>query len=439
MTSQLLSAEAIAVELDEVRQRSLDLLEPLPDDVLVRQHSPLMSPLAWDLGHVANYEELWLLRALSGEPALRPELDDLYDAFRHPRRDRHALPIPGPAEAKAYGQEVRARVLDLLSRTELDPDVPLLADGFVYRMVVQHEHQHDETMLAAIQLLPAPGYRPGVRPGGRPGLRPGVRPGGRPGLRSAAAGDRASRSEGSHGEVLLPGGKFAMGTSTAPSALDNERPLHHIDLEPFWLDTTPVTNRAYAEYLTSTGAEPPQAWSPDGAGGWVVNHFGWTAEPVADEPVQHVSWHEATAFALWAGKRLPTEAEWEFAASDGGQSSYPWGHLPPGPALAALWYDRESAFGPGPVGTHPAGANSWGVQDLIGGVWEWTSSDFGGHPGFVAFPYPEYSEVFFGPEYKVLRGGSWATHPSAMRATFRNWDYPIRRQIFSGFRCARDA
>jgi iron(II)-dependent oxidoreductase len=170
----------------------------------------------------------------------------------------------------------------------------------------------------------------------------------------------------------------------------------------------------------------------------VRDRFGWTEPLPPDEPVQHVCWYEADAFARWAERRLPTEAEWEFAASNGGTTRWPWGDAEPASGHAALW-TSPSPFGPPAVASHPDGVNRWGVHDLIGGVWEWTSSDLVGHPGFVAWPYREYSAVFFGPEYKVLRGGSWATHPTAIRATFRNWDYPIRRQIFCGFRTARDA
>jgi iron(II)-dependent oxidoreductase len=409
--------------LEDVRARTLAVLDCVPDSVLVGQHSPLMSPLVWDLGHVANYEDIWLVRGgvTGGSP-----LDDLYDAFRHPRKDRHALATPDPSAARAYGLEVRGRALAALDST----------DEFIVRMVVQHEHQHDETMLAALQLLPGAGYQ-----AFQPALlsRPGAQT--PPGALSA------------HPDMtLLPGGPFIMGTSDDPVALDNERPAHPIDLPAFWLDTTPVTNAAYAEFVADGGYDDPRWWDESGwkwrqEAGLVAPQF-WSegsrtrfgfVEPIpAAEPVQHVCWYEADAFARWAGKRLPTESEWEFAASNGGTSRWPWGSADPTAKTAALW-TIPSSFGPGPVGAHPDGVNQWGTHDLIGGVWEWTATDFSGHSGFVAYPYREYSEVFFGTEYKVLRGGSWGTDAAAVRATFRNWDFPIRRQIFAGFRCAKDA
>ena len=426
--------DRIAAELDESRRRSLALLEPLDEADLRRQHSPLMSPLVWDLAHVGNYEEQWLLRAL-GQPGVRPDLDDVYDAFKHPRRDRPALAMLGPDEARAYVAEVRARVLAHLDRLRLDGDDPLTAGGFVYGMVVQHEHQHDETMLATLNLMEAPGYRPDAPP-------------------APSGGGRAAM-----GEVLVDAGVFEMGTSTEPWAYDNERPVHEVDVPAFWIDVAPVTNADYIAFIDAGGYDDPHWWAADGwkwrqeaslerpqfwhrdtAGAWLRTRFGWTEPLPPAEPVQHVCWYEADAYARWAGKRLPSEAEWEKAASwdpaAGRKRRYPWGDEPPTVATANL---GQRHFGPAAVGSYPDGASPSGCVQMVGDVWEWTASDFAAYPGFVAHPYKEYSEVFYGSDYKVLRGGSWATHPTAVRTTFRNWDYPIRRQIFSGFRCARDA
>ena len=415
-----------------MRRRSLDLLDPLDDDGLLRQHSPLMSPLVWDLAHVGNYEELWLLREVTGAPAIDASLDDMYDAFRHPRPNRPALPLLGPAEARRYIGEVRGRVLDTLEGVNLDGERPLLAGGFVYGMVVQHEHQHDETMIATLQLMGEPGYRP-----------------------LAPAPPAAAAVEG---DVLVPAGPFVMGTDDEAWAYDNERPAHVVDLPAFRIDAAPVTNGQYAEFVAAggydeprwwtsdgwdwrekAGLEAPEFWRAEGGGHWSRLRFGWREDLPLDEPVQHVCWYEADAYAHWAGKRLPTEAEWEKAASwspEGVKHRWPWGDEDMDGSRANL---GGSLFRPAPVGAYPAGVSAYGCHQMIGDVWEWTSSDFEPYPGFATFPYREYSEVFFGSGYKVLRGGSWAASPLAVRTTFRNWDYPIRRQIFAGFRCARDA
>jgi iron(II)-dependent oxidoreductase len=425
----------VADELERVRQRSAGLTTDVLDDAeLTAQHSPLMSPLVWDLAHVGNYEELWLLREAAGVEPMRPEIDDLYDAFAHPRAERPSLPLLGPAEASSYIGLVRRKVLDSLEQVRLTPDQSLLANGYVYGMVIQHEHQHDETMLATHQLrrgdavLPATDDVPAPR-------------------------DRRRRPA----EVLVESGEFVMGTSADPWAYDNERPAHTIDLPAYWIDTTPVSNGAYREFVedggyddpfwwtaagwawrTQSGERTPAFWLRDGNTSW-RRRFGRLEPLPDDEPVQHVCWYEADAYARWSGQRLPTEAEWEKAASWDPvtltKRRFPWGDEPPAADHANLGQQR---YRPTPVGSYPAGASPVGALQMLGDVWEWTSSDFTGHPGFCVFPYPEYSAVFFGSEYKVLRGGSWATDPTACRATFRNWDVPVRRQIFAGFRCASD-
>lgn len=425
------SAE-LARHLEEARARTLDLLAPISDADQLAQHSQLMSPMVWDLAHVANYEELWLLRAIDRRQPVDVKLDDMYNAFEHPRAERPSLPLLAPGEARQYAADTRADVLDLLQEIDLG-SARLTRDGFVYRMVAQHEHQHDETLLATRQLMlercpplldPAPALQPGPLPDGS--------------------------------EVLVPAGPFEMGTSTNPWAYDNERPAHLVELGEFYIDASPVTNDDYQRFIAGGGYHDPTVWSEQGwrwrqseglkhplfwresTDGWERLRFGTWAPVAPDEPVQHVCWYEADAFARWSGKRLPTEAEWEKAATWDHAAShkrlYPWGEEPHRPTLANLGGTLD---GPSPVGSHPGGVSPHGCHQMIGDVWEWTSSDFGPYPGFESYPYAEYSEVFWGDEYKVLRGGSWATHPTAVRGTFRNWDYPIRRQIFAGFRCAR--
>jgi iron(II)-dependent oxidoreductase len=443
--------ERIAAELVAARDRTTLLTTAIDEADLVKQHSPLMSPLVWDLAHIANQEELWLLREVGGRDPLHPEIDPLYDAFEHPRAERPTLPLLAPGEARGYGHEVRGRVLDLLERAAFR-EAPaafgesLTVNAFAFGQVAQHEVQHDETMLATHQLRVGPPVLAAPPP-------------------PPAPADAAALPA----EVLVPGGPFTMGTSTEPWALDNERPAHEVHVAGFYLDTTPVTNAAYAAFIADGGYDNPRWWTADGwahrqragltaplfwngpggragvggragTGEWTRVVFGREEPIIGNEPVLHVCWYEADAYARWAGRRLPTEAEWEKAArhdpATGRSRRYPWGDEDPTPAVANL---GQRHLRPAPAGSYPAGAAPSGARQLIGDVWEWTSSDFLPYPGFTAWPYKEYSEVFFGPEYKVLRGGAFGVSPVAIRGTFRNWDYPIRRQIFAGFRTARSA
>jgi iron(II)-dependent oxidoreductase len=394
VTAQSSSKDAIADRLAAARQRTLELIEPLDDEQLNRVYSPLLSPLAWDLGHIANFEELWLVQTIGEREPLRGDLGRFYDAIENPRKTRGELPILRDAELRAYLADVRERTLEVLDGVEIGAaaEEPLLREGFAYEMLIAHELQHNETMLQLLMLVD--GYElPDV-----PGLRHHCG--------HSITGTSAGATDLEPSMIAIDGGEYAIGAPPNGFAYDNERPRHTVALDPFEIDRTPVTNATYLAYMEETGAEPPLYWERDGEGGWVSAAMGSRAAIDPDQPVIHISWHQADALARWAGKRLPTETEWE-AASVG-------------------------------LAVSDAGAGVEGLP-LAGKVWEWTSSDFRAYPGFEAFPYREYSEVFFGDEYKVLRGGSWATSPEVMRPSFRNWDLPQRRQIFAGVRCARDA
>jgi gamma-glutamyl hercynylcysteine S-oxide synthase len=423
-------------DLGAVRWRLDRLVAPLDDDAMHRQVDRIMSPLVWDVGHVGNFEELWLLRELAGRPAHDPDLDRVYNPFENPRWVRADLPILQRAEARTYLADVRAEVLQVLRGLELGPEQPLLADGYVYRMIVQHEAQHQETMLQTLDLRGATPAGEAYGPAASRGLPALARP-----------VDDTER-------VVIEGGPFRLGTDDRSSAYDNERPSHLVDLPTFAIDRFPVTCRRWAAFvdaggyrrpelwsergrawLEETGERLPQGWVPQADGGWRVRRFGHLEPLDPREPVQHVCFFEAEAFARWAGGRLPTEAEWEKAAAWDPAArrsrTYPWGEAPPGPGRANL---DQAAFGPAPVGSFPEGASAYGVEQLLGDVYEWTVSEFGAYPGYSTFPYPEYSEVFFDQGYRVLRGASWATAGWVARSTFRNWDHPQRRQIFAGLR-----
>ena len=426
----------MAERLHEARSRTVLLVAPLSDEELHTQHDPLMSPILWDLGHIAHFEELWLTRNLDG-PIEFVEMPGMYNPFEHPRSERGALPLPGLDECRAIMDGIRGRVLARMAATDLDDANPLLRDGYVYRMVLQHEYQHNETILQTLQLKLGAPYSPPVRvdlPSGP--------------LGRASLGDM----------VRFPGGAVEIGTDDRSAAYDNERPRHVAEIRPFFIDVNPVTNGDFLAFIAAGGYAKPEYWSDGGRrwlaessarapkywfsseGRWMTRVMDRVGAVDPRHPVCHVSWYEAEAFARFAGKRLPTEIEWEAAASwdpaTSRKRSFPWGDEPASRELANL---DQLGFGTAPVGAYQRNVSPIGCHGMIGDVWEWTASDFRPWPGFEAFPYQEYSEAFFGDEYKVLRGGSWATRPGAVRNTFRNWDYPIRRQIFSGFRCARDA
>ena len=430
--------DRLARDLTAARERTLALVD-FDDDELRRQYHPLMSPLVWDLGHIGQQEELWLLRG--GNPdrpsALGPDVESLYDAFIHSRASRVELPLLSPAEARAFCRTVRDKALDAL---ESLPD----EDTFAFGLVLSHEHQHDETMLQALNLRV-----------GEPLLQPGTPPpAGRPGVAGTS--------------VLVPSGPFVLGVdaATEPYSLDNERPAHVVDVPAFRIGRVPVTNAEWQAFVEDGGYHDPRWWSDRGwehrrqagleaphfwNGDGTRTRFGRVEDIPPDEPVQHVTYLEAEAYAAWAGARLPTEIEWEKACGWDPRAQqrrrFPWGDASPTSEFANLGGD---ALRPAPVGAYPDGASAYGVEQMLGDVWEWTSSPLRPWPGFTPMIYQRYSEPFFEVEgssrerastgpYRVLRGGSWAVAREILRPSFRNWDHPIRRQIFSGVRLAWDA
>jgi gamma-glutamyl hercynylcysteine S-oxide synthase len=419
--------EALVRDLTRARERTLRLVD-FDDAELRRQYDPLMSPLVWDLAHIGQQEELWLLRGGDQDRPgiLAGAVESLYDAFVHSRAIRADLPLLSPDQARAYCRTVRAAALDALDQLPDEPD-----HNFVYGMVVSHENQHDETMLQALNLRTGPALL----------LESRTLPPGRTGLAGTS--------------VEVPGGPFVLGVDVTdePFSLDNERPAHTVDLPTFRIGRVPVTNGEWRQFIDDGGYLQPRWWSARGwehrqsagltapqfwnADGQTRTRFGHVEEIPADEPVQHVSYFEAEAYAAWAGARLPTEREWEKACAwdpqRGARRRYPWGAGEPSPGYANLGGD---ALRPAPVGAYPAGASAYGVEQMLGDVWEWTSSELEPWPGFTPMIYQRYSEPFFGGDYRVLRGGAWSVESAIVRPSFRNWDHPYRRQIFSGVRLA---
>jgi gamma-glutamyl hercynylcysteine S-oxide synthase len=419
----------IRTALERARTATTELLEPVSESRFAARVSPLQLPLEWDFARIAHFEETWLLRNLNGTVTVEGH-DAVREAFRRargngdlPRLDREAV--------RAYADDVREHVLDLVDRIDLDAPNALLRKGFVFGLVLQHELRQQETMLETLQLDTGSEY-------------------------PTREEDPQDNAPAGPDEIRVEGGSFILGATDEPWAYDNELVPHEVELRPFFIDRAPVTNGQFAEFVEQRGYRTQKHWSDQGwswrerenataplywePGGdvWERTRFGRREPLPLDEPVQHVSWHEAEAFASWAGKRLPAEAEWERAAAwdeRRGKSRFPWGR-------EFMGYEANLGrrrFRPAPAGSYAGGASPSGCVQLAGDVWEWTSSYFLPYPGFLSFPYPEYSEVYFGEEYRVLRGGSWATDPVAARTSLRNWERPERRQLFAGFRCARDA
>jgi iron(II)-dependent oxidoreductase len=370
-----------APALSAARDRTLALVAPLSDAQLERVFDPIMSPLVWDLAHIAAYEDLWIAQRLHGEELLHPELAALYDAFETPRAVRGDLPLLGAPAARDYLAEVRERTLALLSERGED-------DGLLTGLVLQHELQHQETMLQTLMLARIDGYR--AEGWELPGPGP--------------AGDDLDFTE-------IQAGAFELGAPDERFSYDNERPRHEVDLPAFAIGRRPVTNGSWLTFTEGGGYERREWWSDEGWA-WkeeydITHPLHWSGDghewrlggwqPIDPEgPAIHISWFEADAFARSRDARLPTEAEWEKASA-------------------------------------------WDQVTGTGACWEWTATEFDGYPGFTPHPYREYSEVFFRQGYRVLRGGSWATSPLVATPTFRNWDHPYRRQIFAGVRIARDS
>jgi iron(II)-dependent oxidoreductase len=384
----LSDSRAVLAALHAARALTLALVAHLDEEQLERAHSPLMSPLVWDLAHIAAYEDLWLAHRHAGLALLRPDLAESYDAFETPRAQRGEIELLDTGAARAYMDDVRARVAAAI----LDHGV---GDGVVHEMVVRHELQHTETMRQAMAIA-------GLLPAGEPPRRGDVDVA--PVTSGQALAD-ARRSEPTAlrdpgGWLEIPAGSFAMGAGPGGFAYDNERPRHIVRTEAFRIALRPVTNASWMRFSEGGGYERREWWSDEG---WAwkeeydITHHPGVATGPPQAPASHVSWFEADAFARAHDARLPTEAEWE---------------------RAATWEQ--------------------GSLEHVGAVWEWTSSPFHGYPGFAPHPYREYSEVFFGETYRVLRGGSWATSARVATPTFRNWDLPQRRQIFAGVRLAKD-
>ena len=427
--------------MKETRARTLSLFDLAREEDLHESPGFGFRPIIWHLAHIGVFEAYWLLQKLKHEPAPDERYERIFDPIKTPREESKSLPSRG--EMENYLARVRARALHHLSKTSFDEADPLRRDGYIFRLVLEHEQQHQETLLYLLQLL-------------NPQLKA------RPTQAKEWSEDKGEAIKfivAHPGEMASVGaGEFVMGSIWDTFAYDNELPPHSVHVPAFKIDKLLTTNEEYAHFVSEGGYLRSEFWSDEGwrlrekenwkfplywrelKTGWGVQTMFEEGALEAEHPVAGISWYEAEAYARFRRKRLPTEAEWEKAASwDAGRwhkRRYSWGDEPPSVKLCN--FDNHT-WGTTPVGSFPGGASAYGCLDMTGNVWEWTQDVFRGFPDFKAFPYPEYSETWFDEDHRVLKGGSWATRASPLRISFRNFFRRHFRIAFAGVRCAADA
>ncbi len=418
-------SEPLMQMLLDARGRTLALVADLSGAQLLGPRLETVNPPLWEMGHLAWFQERWCVRRRADGslgPSILPHADALFDSSAVPHDDRWDLPLPALDSVLKYMDTVLARVCERLSKK--DSDLTYFA-----HLCAEHEEMHSEAFTYTRQTL---GYSPPPRAG--------------------AAAQPVSGPCG--GDVTSSGGEFLLGApQRGDFVFDNEKWAHRVEIAPFGIARTAVTNADFEAFVEDHGYARRDLWS---AAGWMWREAEGAECPVywemagqtwherrydalralsIEAPVMHVNWYEAEAYCRWVGRRLPTEAEWEFAAAvdplrPGIKNRFPWGDLP-----ATL--DRSNLFGvaEGPIAVSALakGDSALGCRQMIGNVWEWTADAFGPYPGFVPDPYAEYSQPWFG-NHKVLRGGSHATRASIIRNTWRNFYTPDRRDVFAGFR-----
>jgi iron(II)-dependent oxidoreductase len=428
----LYSPATLAEWVRDARQRTFDLVADLSDEQLLGPRLAIINPLLWEIGHVAWFQEKWVLRHAYGQKPIRDDADSLYDSAAIAHDTRWDLLLPSRRETLDYVREVRDRIVDLIRNHE-----PSREEAYFILLSVFHEDMHDEAFTYTRQTL---AYPPPER----------------------KTGPSTPASSGGTDDVHIPGGTFSLGAdSEDPFVFDNEKWSHPVEIMPFAISRTAVRQAEFAAFVDHGGYRRKEFWDEPGwkwresvearcpvywaksQDGWHRRHFDRWVRLEPDLPVIHVNWYEAQAYCRWAHRRLPTEAEWELAAAgepnlqQGGWSEhkrrFPWGDESPKPHQANL--DAKKC-GCDDVSAFPTGDSPFGCRQMIGNVWEWTANDFLPYPGFTPDPYKEYSQPWFGT-HKVLRGGCWATRPRLIRNTWRNFYTPDRRDVFAGFRtCA---
>lgn len=425
------SAAQIDKNVVDARRYTLALAEDLTDAQMIGPYLSTVNPPLWELGHLAWFQEYWCLRRQpdgSVLPSLLDNADGLYDSSHVPHATRWSLPLPDRQKTLGYMAAVLERVREKIGNNYPDGQIEYFA-----QLVTFHEDMHCEAFLYTRQRLgyPAPALEP-----------------------------IASRSNGGElpGDVHIPAGEYRVGAENDGSfVFDNEKWAHPASLAEFLIAKAPVTEAEFYEFVSEGGYENKALWDEAGwawktrsgvfhpmywqhrEGGWQVREFDQWRDLREHAPVVHVNAHEARAFCRWAKRRLPTETEWEVAASytpEGVKSTFVTGEVPPSDTQANAGF---RALHCADVADYQDGDSAFGCRQMAGNVWEWTSDMFLPYEGFIADPYRDYSQPWFG-NHQVLRGGSFATQPRLLRTTFRNFYTPDRRDIIAGFRtCALDA
>jgi formylglycine-generating enzyme required for sulfatase activity len=384
--------------LEAARHKTLQLLDRIPDELLKIRVHDFYSPIGWHFGHIAMTEEYWTLGQALGQQPCDAHLTFLFANIPANPKDNR-VHLPDRAQIVAYLAQTRARTLRALWETDLDTEAPLLADGYAWDFAHQHECQHQETIAELLQLLCKHTVSPTL---------------------PAGAGEAVIEAVPTTEMVSIPGGRFCMGSDDR-HGYDNEKRAHEVAVAPFRLDVHPVTAAQWVAFMRAGGYGRPELWTSEG--------WGWRLRERAERPEY---WFPVG----WQGKRLPTEAEWEYAAAfdpaTGRTRLYPWGDAPQPPPDVDCDLRGSGAL---PI-TAADSRNAFGLQDMAGKVWEWTSTPFLPYPGFVAYPYDGYSQDHMDGAHYVCRGGSWATDPRILRCSFRNWYIPTYRQGLLGLRCA---
>lgn len=448
--------EEIRRLMAEARAQTLELFDLARESELHQSPGFGFRPIIWHLAHIGVFESYWLLQKIAGESAPDERYQRIFDPIKTPREQSKLL--PSRSEMEGYLENVRGRVLSVLDGAKFEDGDPLLRDAYIFHLVLQHEYQHQETLAYLLHLLdPQKKERKPVQPASA-SVHSQQDP-----LTDAGGTDlltARSRDESAAGEmILIPAGTFLMGAVWNDFAYDNELPVREVYVPSFKIDKYPVTNAEYARFMEEGGYERRELWSDEGWSHRVQENWtaplywqragkDWRERTMFEDallqplhPVTGISWYEAEAYARFVVKRLPTEAEWEKAASWDDEKKrklrYAFGDTVPADKLVANF--GFQFWGTTPVGSFPEGASPYGCLDMTGNVWEWTGDKFEGYEGFEAHPYPEYSEEWFDGDHRVLRGGSWATREPLLRTSFRNFFRRHFRIAFAGLRCAADA